>query len=149
MSFPLHRPRRLRRTGAMRDLVRETTLAPGNLVQPLFTIEGTGAREPISSMPGCDRLSADLIGEKCRAYADLGLGGIILFGIPATKDATGSSGWDPEGVVPHAIRAAKAAAPDLLVWADVCMCEYTDHGHCGVLSADGEVKNDATLPLLA
>jgi porphobilinogen synthase len=148
MSFPQHRPRRLRRTERLRALVRETTLGPGQLIQPLFTVAGEKGREPIPSMPGCERLTADLIGEQARRYQDLGLGGIILFGIPQTKDATGSGAWAEDGVVPRAIRAAKKAAPDLLVWADVCLCEYTDHGHCGIVEND-EVKNDETLPLLA
>jgi porphobilinogen synthase len=148
MSFPMHRPRRLRRSERLRALVRETTLEPHRLVQPLFTIAGERGREPIPSMPGCERLTADLVAEEARRCDDLGLGGIILFGIPPEKDAAGSQAWAEDGVVPRAIRAAKEAAPDLPVWADVCLCEYTDHGHCGVLE-DGEVKNDETLPLLA
>jgi porphobilinogen synthase len=148
MSFPRNRLRRLRRSDRLREMVRETSLAPAHLVQPLFTIEGHGSREAIPAMPGCERLTPDLVAETCRRLDDLGLGGVILFGIPSAKDALGSGAWAEDGVVPTAIRAAKEAAPDFPVWADVCLCEYTDHGHCGVL-ADGTVRNDETLPLLA
>jgi porphobilinogen synthase len=117
-------------------------------VLPLFVTVGEGVREPIPSMPGCDRLSVDTLVEECREAADLGVGGVILFGIPETKDETGSSGWAAGGVVPCALRAVKETSPGLSLWADVCLCEYTSHGHCGVLK-NGEVVNDATLPLLS
>jgi porphobilinogen synthase len=148
MAFPEHRPRRLRRTPALRELARETRLAPGDLVDALFVVEGHGVREPIGSMPGVSRLSIDQLGDEAKRIADLGLAGVMLFGIPERKDALGTSGYDPEGVIARAIRAMKRAAPELLVIADICLCEYTDHGHCGVYQ-HGEVDNDATLPLLA
>jgi porphobilinogen synthase len=148
MAFPEHRPRRLRRTPALRALARETRLHPGDLIDALFVVEGAGVREPIGSMPGVLRLSVDQLGDEAKDIHDLGLGGVILFGIPAHKDALGSSGYDPDGIVARAIRAMKRAAPELLVIADVCLCEYTDHGHCGVYR-DGAVVNDETLPLLA
>jgi porphobilinogen synthase len=148
MSFPDVRMRRLRRTEALRAMVRETVLGPERLVLPLFVTEGTGVKEEISSMPGCARTSIDLLTEDCREAADLGLGGVILFGIPATKDALGTEGYREDGLIPRALTAVKAATPDLTLWADVCLCEYTDHGHCGVL-ADGQVQNDETLDLLA
>ncbi len=148
MSFPDTRPRRLRRTPALREMVRETDLGPERLIYPLFVTHGTGVRRPIPSMPGCHQLSVDLLVEEAAAAGEQGVGGVILFGIPKTKDAEGSEAYDTEGIVPEAIRAVKEARPGLSVWADVCLCEYTDHGHCGVIS-DGEVDNDATLPLLA
>ncbi len=148
MSFPEHRPRRLRRTPALRELARETRLTPADLFDALFVVEGSGVREPIAAMPGVARLSVDQLADEAKRIADLGLGGVILFGIPARKDALGSGAYDPAGVVPRAIRAMKKATPELLVIADVCLCEYTDHGHCGVY--DGvSVHNDETLPLLA
>ncbi len=148
MSFPVHRGRRLRRTAALRAMARETRLAPDQLVAPLFVVEGSGVRQPIASMPGHARLSPELVAEEAAALAALGVGSVLLFGIPARKDAEGSGAWDAEGPVPRAIRLIKKRVPNLVVWADVCLCEYTDHGHCGLL-ADGEVDNDATLPLLA
>ncbi len=148
MTFPMTRLRRLRRTSALRGLFRETDLSPDRLVLPLFVIPGAGVRQEIPSMPGHARLSVDLVVAECEEAMALGLGGVILFGIPGHKDAKGSGAWDAQGVVPRAIRAVKKAAPDLSVWADVCLCEYTDHGHCGVLR-DGEVDNDETLTLLA
>ncbi len=148
-GFPVVRSRRLRRGEGIRRLVREARLSPAQLVLPLFVIPGKGQRQPIASMPGVERLSADLCGEEARSAKSLGLGGLLLFGVPDEKDATGSSGRDPDGLVPRAIRAAKEAAPELPVMADVCLCDYTDHGHCGVLLPSGEVDNDATLPLLA
>ena len=146
-GFPHARPRRLRRTEALRRLTRETRLSPDQLIMPLFCTPGRGVRLPISSMPGVERLSPDLCAEKARELHTLGLGGVLLFGIPATKDAIGSSGTAAEGIVPATIRAIKDAVPELLVITDVCLCEYTDHGHCGVLTG-GQVDNDATLPLL-
>ncbi len=148
MPFPTDRPRRLRASEALRDLVRETRVSPGDLIYPLFCVEGRGVREPIASMPGIHRFSVDQLAAEAKEIHDLGLPGVILFGIPAHKDALGSGAWDPDGIVQRAASAIKDAVPELLVIADVCLCEYTDHGHCGVL--DGEqVQNDATLPLLA
>ena len=148
MAFPEHRPRRLRRTPALRALARETRLHPGDLIDALFVVEGSGVREPISSMPGVLRLSVDQLADEAKDIHDLGLAGVILFGIPLHKDALGTSGYDPDGIVARAIRAMKRAAPELVVIADVCQCEYTDHGHCGVYQ-NGTVANDETLPLLA
>jgi porphobilinogen synthase len=148
MAFPEQRPRRLRRTAELRALTRETRLHPGDLVDALFVVEGNGVREPISSMPGVLRLSVDQLGDEAKRIRDLGLGGVILFGIPAHKDALGTSGYDPNGVIARAIPAMKRAEPGLVVIADICLCEYTDHGHCGVYEG-GEVRNDETLPLLA
>jgi len=148
MPFPEQRPRRLRRTPALRELARETRLAPADLVDALFVVEGSGVREPIAAMPGVSRLSVDQLGDEAKRIADLGLGGVILFGIPARKDALGSGAYDADGVVPRAIRAMKRSTPELLLIADVCLCEYTDHGHCGVWDGHA-VHNDETLPLLA
>jgi porphobilinogen synthase len=148
-AFPRTRLRRLRRTGALRDLVRETTVAPSDLVLPVFVEEGLDGRSPIGSMPGIDRHGiASAVQEAGEAFA-LGIPAVLLFGIPSAKDADGSSAWDDEGAVQLATRAIKAAHPDLLVLTDVCLCEYTDHGHCGRLKADGSVDNDASLELLA
>jgi porphobilinogen synthase len=148
MAFPEHRPRRLRRSAALRELVRETRLEPRQLVAPLFVVAGRGLRERVASMPGVERLSVDRLAGEAKELERLGLGGVILFGIPERKDALGSGAYDPDGVVQRAIREIKDAAPGLPVIADVCLCEYTDHGHCGVLEG-GHVVNDATLPLLA
>jgi porphobilinogen synthase len=147
MSFPTHRGRRLRRTPALRALAAETRLHVAQLVAPLFVREGHGLREPIASMPGHARLSPDLAAEEAAALASLGVRSVLLFGIPSRKDEDGSGAWDPSGPVPQAIRLIKETVPSLAVWADVCLCEYTDHGHCGVLDGHG-VQNDATLPLL-
>lgn len=151
MGFPDNRPRRLRADERLRSLVRETRLHPGQLVQPLFVCEGEKVSRPIVSMPGQAQLSVDLVVEECRELRDLGVGSVLLFGLPAHKDAIGSSAWDEDGVVPRAVRAIKQQTPELLIWCDVCLCEYTDHGHCGVLHAAQErgVSNDATLPHLA
>jgi porphobilinogen synthase len=143
-----HRPRRLRRTAALRDLVRETTLDAGDLVQPLFVVPGEGVRDPVPSMPGIDRLSADLLAAEAAELASLGIKAVLLFGIPGSKDAGGSESYADDGVVQLATRALKAASPELVVVTDVCLCEYTDHGHCGVLDHDGYVQNDETLELL-
>src|SRR4051794_8839422 len=148
-AFPATRLRRLRRTGALRDLVRETTLAPSDLVLPLFVEEGLEGRTPISSMPGVDRHGLASVVEEAGAAHALGIAAVILFGIPAEKDGDGSTAWDDEGVVQLAVRAIKAAHPELVVLTDVCLCEYTDHGHCGRLRSDGTVDNDASLELLA
>jgi porphobilinogen synthase len=148
VSFPATRMRRLRRTRALRDLVRETELSPRHLVQPLFVVAGEGVREEVPSMPGIERFSiSELVAEATEIQA-AGIGAVILFGIPASKDEAGSGAYDPEGVVQMAVRALKDAHPDLVVITDVCLCEYTLHGHCGVVR-DGEVDNDLTLELLA
>lgn len=148
-AFPALRLRRLRRTGALRDLVRETTLQPSDLILPIFVEEGLEGRTPIGSMPGVDRHGiASAVEEAGSAFA-LGVGAVILFGIPAEKDADGTGAWDDDGAVQLATRAIKAAHPDLVVLTDVCLCEYTDHGHCGRLLPDGSVDNDASLDLLA
>jgi porphobilinogen synthase len=140
--------RRMRRTKALRDLVRETDLSPQHLVQPLFVVAGEGVREEVPSMPGIERLSiTELVAEATELQA-AGIGAVILFGIPSEKDEAGSGAYDPEGVVQLAVRALKEAHPDLVVITDVCMCEYTSHGHCGIVR-DGEVDNDLTIELLA
>jgi len=139
--------RRLRRTPALRRLVQETHIAPSQLIWPLFVAHGEGLRRPVVSLPGVAQLSVDQMVKDAERAAALGLGGIILFGIPATKDATGSEAYDDQGIVQQAIRAVKRAVPDLLVIGDVCLCEYTDHGHCGVMR-DGDVDNDASVYLL-
>ena len=146
--FPIARPRRLRRSDAVRALVRETHLRPEQLVQPLFVIPGSNVERPVSSMPGVAQLSVDRTVEACRALADDGVASVLLFGIPEVKDATGSGAIDPDGIIPRAVRAIRAAVPSLLVITDVCLCEYTDHGHCGILAGE-RVDNDATLPVLA
>ena len=148
-SFPRARPRRLRRTERLRRLVRETQLDPGHLVAPLFVVSGRGRREPIEAMPGVHRLSAELAAEAAAQLQELGVAGVILFGIPDAKDPEGRGAYEADGVVPAAVRAISAAAPEILVFCDVCLCEYTSHGHCGVVTEDGEVDNDATLELLA
>jgi len=147
-SFPQFRPRRLRRTAALRRLVRETWLNPAQLVLPLFVRSGTGVREPVGSMPGVDQTSVDELLRDAREAASLGVGGVLLFGIPDRKDATGSEAWNDDAPVQQAVRALKRDVPGLVVITDVCLCEYTDHGHCGVIK-DGDVDNDATLELLA
>jgi porphobilinogen synthase len=147
-SFPQYRARRLRRTAALRNLVRETHLAPAQLVLPVFVRDGRKLRKPVESMPGINQTSVDEMLRDAEAAAKAKVGGIILFGVPETKDATGSSAWDEKGAVQLAVRALKKELPDLVVITDVCMCEYTDHGHCGVLR-NGEVDNDATLELLS
>ena len=147
-QFPIRRMRRLRRTAALRRLVQETHIAPSQLIWPLFVAHGEGLRRPIASLPGVAQLSVDQLVKDAERAASLGLGGIILFGIPATKDGTGSEAYDDQGIVQQAIRAVKRAVPDLLVIGDVCLCEYTDHGHCGVIR-DGEVDNDSSVYLLA
>ena len=147
-AFPEYRPRRLRTTSALRTLVRETRLAPSQLILPLFVRVGSGVRSPVFSMPGVSQTSVDEALVDARAAAALGIGGVLLFGIPAYKDAEGSSAWDDDGPVQQAVRALKRELPELVVITDVCMCEYTDHGHCGILR-DGVVDNDATLDLLA
>ncbi len=147
-GYPVERPRRLRRTPALRRHVSETRLDPAMFVLPVFVVAGSGVRDEISSMPGNYQLSVDQLVPLAVEAESLGVGGMMFFGIPKTKDEQGSSAWDPDGPVPRAITAVKEHAPNLVTWADVCMCEYTSHGHCGVLSG-GAVDNDATLPLLA
>ncbi|HEX6628062.1 MAG TPA: porphobilinogen synthase [Gemmatimonadaceae bacterium] len=146
--FPLYRPRRLRRTPALRNLVRETHLAPSQLVLPVFVRDGKKLRRSVESMPGVSQTSVDEMVRDAESAAEAGVGGVILFGVPETKDATGSSAWDEKGAVQLGVRALKKEFPQLVVITDVCMCEYTDHGHCGVLQ-NGEVDNDATLKLLS
>jgi len=150
MSFPRRRLRRLRQNETWRRAVREMSLSANDLVYPLFVVEGEGVENPVPSMPGVFQLSVDRIVEEAKEVHALGIPAVILFGVPAAarKDAKGSAGYDPDGLVPQAIRAIKDAVPDLLVWADVCLCAYTDHGHCGLLNEAGEVDNDASLPLL-
>jgi porphobilinogen synthase len=143
------RPRRLRRTEGIRRLVRETRLDPAQFIWPLFVRSGQGIRQPIGSMPGVFQTSVDELLKDAEQAVAHGIGGILLFGIPDTKDAQGSSAWDPHGPVAEAVRAVKQAFPKLVVVTDVCMCEYTDHGHCGLLTPEGDVDNDATLGLLA
>jgi porphobilinogen synthase len=167
-SYPLLRPRRLRQSANMRRMVRETTLGADNLIYPLFVRHGQGVQRPISSMPGQYQWSVDTAAREAVEAAELGIPAVLLFGIPAHKDATGSENYDPQGIVPQAIRAIKAAAPELLVISDMCFCEYTDHGHCGLLNTppggegghagparrydphvpEGYLLNDATLELL-
>jgi porphobilinogen synthase len=146
--FPHYRPRRLRRTPALRALMRESTLRAGQLIQPLFVVAGRNVRRPIESMPGVFQLSVEEAGREAESLASAGVGGVLLFGVPRTKDAVGTSAWQEDGPVQDAARALKRNTPGLVVVTDVCLCEYTDHGHCGVLR-DGDVDNDATLPLLA
>ncbi len=152
MAFPQTRMRRLRASAGLRGLVRETALGAGDLILPMFVAEGledTGGSEPIATMPGVERLSISVAVEHAREAAGLGVPAVMLFGIPAEKDEQGSGAWDEDGVVQLAVRAIKQALPDLLVLTDVCLCEYTSHGHCGVLRADGSVENDLTVELLA
>ncbi|MCE5194036.1 MAG: porphobilinogen synthase [Nitrospiraceae bacterium] len=146
--FPIHRPRRLRKNETIRRMVRETSLSPDNFIYPLFVTAGKNTRKEISSMPGCFQESVDKIAEHAKEIHSLNIPSIILFGIPEKKDETGSSGHDPHGVVQNAIKIIKDKLPELYVITDVCMCEYTSHGHCGVIEK-GSVKNDATLELLA
>jgi porphobilinogen synthase len=147
MSFPTTRPRRLRATPVLRQMVRETTLAPDDLIYPMFVVHGQEVRREITSMPGVYQLSVDQAVAEARGAADLGIPSIVLFGIPAVKDALGSENFSDQGIVQQAIRAIKEATPDLIAIADVCMCEYTDHGHCGIVENE-EILNDATLEIL-
>jgi porphobilinogen synthase len=141
------RPRRLRRSAGLRALVRETHLAPDQLVYPLFVCEGTGVRRPVSSMPGVFQLSVDETVKEAQAARADGVLAVLLFGLPAAKDAEGSAAWDPQGPVPRAVRALVQAIPDLVVITDVCLCEYTEHGHCGVLEGE-RILNDPTVERL-
>jgi porphobilinogen synthase len=149
MPFPQTRLRRLRATRALRGLVRETHVSPADFVYPMFVAHGIDRREPIEAMPGVDRLSIAHAVDEAGEAAALGIPAVLLFGLPATKDEEGSGAWDEEGIVQLATRAIKEAHPDLLVIADLCLCEYTSHGHCGVVRPDGVIDNDATLELLS
>lgn len=148
MPFPIHRPRRLRRTESLRAMVRETRLTLDSLIYPLFVCPGSKVKHEIRSMPGNYRWSVDLLVEECRRARDLGIRAVMLFGIPELKDEVGSGAYHPDGIVQRAVRALKQALPDLIVVCDVCLDEYTSHGHCGLI-VGGEVDNDSTLELLA
>jgi porphobilinogen synthase len=144
-----HRPRRLRRTAALRDLVRETRLSTDDLVYPLFVVPGEDVHDPVPSMPGVERVSTDVLEAEATALAELGIKAVLLFGVPSEKDAGGSESFAEDGIVQRAVAELKAASPHLVVITDVCLCEYTDHGHCGLLDRDGDVANDETLDVLA
>ena len=148
MEFPIYRPRRLRQNEKLRALIRETALEPKNLIYPLFIGPGKDKAEPVSSMPGVAQLSVDRAVKECAEAGSLGIPAVILFGIPEQKDAAGSEAYADNGVVQQGIRAIKEKVPEMLVITDVCLCEYTDHGHCGVVK-NGDVDNDDTLELLA
>ena len=159
-AFPIARPRRLRRTAALRHLVRETRLTPADVIYPMFVRPGSDVRIPIASMPGQAQWSVDRLAGEVKAIAALGINAVMLFGIPEHKDEIGSENWDPHGIVPSAIRAIKDAIPDMIVISDMCLCEYTDHGHCGMINHPGHehfnpalesgyLLNDPTLELLA
>jgi len=148
MSFPYTRLRRLRRTAALRDMARETALSADDFILPLFVRHGSGVRNAVLSMPGVSQLSVDTLTEECAAAYDDGVRAVILFGIPEHKDALGTEAYSDDGIIPRSVRAVKEAVPGLVVITDICLCEYTDHGHCGVIR-DGDVDNDATLELLA
>ncbi len=148
MYYPVFRPRRLRQNETLRRLVRETHLHREDLIQPLFVVHGRSVRQEIASMPGCFQLSVDELAKEAKETAAMGIPGVILFGIPAAKDAVGSEAYAEDGIVQQAVRAIKDTVSDLLVMTDVCLCEYTSHGHCGVVER-GQVKNDPTLELLA
>ena len=147
MPFPIHRPRRLRSNDTLRRMVRETRLSVDDLIYPMFICPGEGVREPIGPMPGVNQLSVDQGVEECREVAGLGIPAVILFGIPESKDPAGTGAYADDGIVQQAVRAIKQNVPDLMVITDVCLCEYTDHGHCGVVK-DDDVQNDPTLQLL-
>ena len=147
MSFPANRLRRLRRNETLRRMVRETRLSVDDLIMPLFACPGQKVRKEIGSMPGNYQMSVDVLAEECRTIADLGIPAVILFGLPEHKDEVGSEGYAEHGIVQRAIPAIKQKAPDLCVITDVCLCEYTSHGHCGVIRS-GDVDNDATVDLL-
>ena len=153
MSFPIHRPRRLRRTETIRRMVRETRLSPDEFVAPLFVCTGEGVRREIGAMPGCFNMSVDVIVDECQELWAAGVPAVIFFGVPDEKDPQGAGAADPQGPVPRALAAVRAAVPEMSLWADVCLCEYTDHGHCGPLATapTGEtiIDNDAALPRLA
>ncbi len=146
--FPVYRARRLRRTARLRALVRETSVAPDDLIAPLFVTHEKG-RHPVAAMPGVEQLSVEATAAEAARLEDLGVGAVLLFGIPAWKDAQGSGAYASDGIVQRAVQAIKEQTKELIVVTDVCLCEYTDHGHCGLLTPEGEVDNDATLELLA
>ena len=148
MPFPSERPRRLRRSERLRAMVRQTRLSADRLIYPLFVVPGRGVRKEIGSLPGCFHLSVDEAAREAREVEELGIGGVILFGLPEGKDPLGSQGYADDGVVQQAVRAIRKDCRDLLVFTDVCLCEYTSHGHCGVIEGE-EVRNDPTLDLLA
>ncbi|HKW95817.1 MAG TPA: porphobilinogen synthase [Methylomirabilota bacterium] len=148
MPFPVYRPRRLRESPLLRSMVRETTLRVDDFVYPLFAVHGRGVREPIGSMPGQYRLSIDELLKECKDAASMGIPAVLLFGLPRDKDPRGTEAYAEDGIIQQAVRAVKETIPDLLVVTDVCLCEYTSHGHCGVVE-DGRVKNDPTLELIA
>jgi porphobilinogen synthase len=147
MTFPQDRPRRLRASEALRRMVRETRLSVDNLIAPFFVCEGRDVRHPISSMPGQCRLSVDHLVKEAGEVSQLGIPAVVLFGIPSRKDETGSEAWAPDGIIPQAVRALKEQVPDLVVITDICVDEYTTHGHCGIVK-DGRILNDATLQCL-
>ena len=148
MQYPIYRPRRTRRTETIRRMVRETRLVPDNFIYPLFVVHGKGVRKEIGAMPGVYQLSVDEIVKECREVYQLGIPAVLLFGIPEVKDGLASEAYDAHGTVQLAVAAIKDAVPDMVVITDVCLCEYTDHGHCGIIE-NGEVLNDPTLELLA
>ncbi len=148
VSFPDMRLRRVRELEPVRSLIRETRLSASSFIYPLFVTHGQGVRQPIEPMPGCYHFSLDMLAEEVGQVAELGIPGVLLFGLPAEKDPLGTGAYDPEGIIQEAIKVIKQAAPQLLVVTDVCLCEYTDHGHCGVIE-NGKVDNDQTLELLA
>lgn len=147
--YPVERPRRLRRTPALRELVRETTLTPSDFIYPLFVRSGQGQRRAIQSMPGIFQWSPDTVGDEVAKALEANVRSVLLFGIPADKDARGSSMLDDHGVVPDTVRRLKDRFSDLVVMCDLCLCDYTDHGHCGILTPDGQVENDASVEQLA
>ncbi|HZO04991.1 MAG TPA: porphobilinogen synthase, partial [Solirubrobacterales bacterium] len=149
MAFPATRMRRLRRTDTLRGLVRETHLGPEHLIQPIFVVAGEGVREEVPSMPGIERFSINNLVEEAGEIAAAGVGAVMLFGVPGAKDEVGSGAYDDEGIVQMAVRALKEAHTDLTVITDVCLCEYTSHGHCGIIGPDGQVENDISVELLA
>ena len=148
LSFPEMRMRRVRELEPVRSLIRETRLSASSFIYPLFVTHGEGVRAPIEPMPGCYHLSLDMLAEEVAEVSELGIPGVLLFGLPAEKDPLGTDAYNPEGIIQEAIKVIKQAAPQLLVVTDVCLCEYTDHGHCGVIE-NGKVDNDQTLELLA
>ncbi|HUS33537.1 MAG TPA: porphobilinogen synthase [Kofleriaceae bacterium] len=148
MNYPDYRPRRMRRTENLRRMIRETRLAPEDFIYPLFVVPGSGVKKPIGSLPGQFNFSIDKAVDAAAEAADLGIPAVILFGVPERKDSVGSEAWKESGIIQKAIRAIKKARPELVVMADACFCEYTDHGHCGVMH-DGELDNDASLENLA
>jgi porphobilinogen synthase len=147
-SFPAYRPRRLRRSEPLRALVRETTVTPGDLILPLFAAPGERVRRPVASMAGVEQTSPDELLKDAEEALSLGIGGVLLFGLPAEKDEQGSGAYDERGIVQRTVRLLKRELPELVVITDVCLCEYTSHGHCGIV-VDGDVDNDRTVPLLA